>query len=59
MVVSLLGMLIIGLSFVSGLAIGAAITVTATMAASVTLLPALLGFARERVEVTRCMETNA
>ena len=52
-VVSLLGMLIIGLSFVSGLAIGAAITVTATMAASVTLLPALLGFARERVEVTR------
>ena len=51
-VISLLGMLLMGLAFVSGLGIGAAVTVAVTMAASVTLLPALLGFARERVEVT-------
>ncbi|HEX7166792.1 MAG TPA: MMPL family transporter, partial [Acidimicrobiales bacterium] len=52
-VISLLGMLIMNLAFVNGLAIGAAITVLFTMVASVTLLPALLGFTRERVEVTR------
>ena len=33
--------------------IGVAVTVLATMITSITLLPALLGFARERVEVTR------
>ena len=52
-VISLLGMLIIGLSFINGLAIGASITVAVTMVASLTLLPALLGFAGDRVEVTR------
>ena len=52
-VVSLLGMLLMGLAFVSGLGIGAATTVAVTMLASVTLLPALLGFAQHRVEVTR------
>jgi putative drug exporter of the RND superfamily len=52
-VISLLGMLIMQLSFVSGLAIGMAVVVTMTMVASLTLLPALLGFAGERVEVTR------
>ena len=52
-VVSLLGMLLIGLSFVSGLGIGASITVACTMVASVTLLPALLGFAGARIEITR------
>jgi RND superfamily putative drug exporter len=52
-VISLLGMLLMGVSFVRGLAIGAAIVVLVTMVASVTLLPALLGFARHRVEVTR------
>ena len=52
-VVSLLGMLLMGLAFVSGMGIGAATTVTVTMAASMTLLPALLGFAQHRVEVTR------
>ena len=52
-VISLLGMLIIGLSFITGLAIGAAVTVAVTMIASVTLLPALLGFVRDRIEVTR------
>ncbi len=52
-VVSLLGMLLIGLAFISGLGIGAASTVAITMLASVTLLPALLGMVGERVEVTR------
>jgi RND superfamily putative drug exporter len=52
-VVSLLGMLLIGLEFISGLGIGAATTVAVTMVASITLLPALLGFAGHRIEVTR------
>jgi RND superfamily putative drug exporter len=52
-VISLLGMFIMGLSFINGLATGAAVTVLVTMIASVTLLPALLGFAQRKVEVTR------
>ncbi len=52
-VISLLGMLLIGLSFVSGLGVAASITVLVTVIASTTLLPALLGFAKERVEITR------
>ena len=52
-VVSLLGMLLIGLEFISGLGIGAATTVAVTMIASVTLLPAFIGFAGHRIEVTR------
>ncbi|MDZ7732912.1 MAG: MMPL family transporter [Acidimicrobiia bacterium] len=52
-VISLAGMLLIGVPFVAGLGIGAALVVGVTMVASVTLLPALLGFAGHRVEVTR------
>jgi RND superfamily putative drug exporter len=52
-VISLLGMFIMGLPFVNGLATGAATTVLITMIASVTLLPAFLGFAQHRIEVTR------
>jgi RND superfamily putative drug exporter len=52
-VVSLLGMLLIGLAFISGLGIGAAATVAVTMVASVTLLPALLGAVGDRLEVTK------
>lgn len=52
-VISLLGMLLMRVSFMDGMAIGASITVLATMLASVTLLPALLGFAGERIETTR------
>jgi putative drug exporter of the RND superfamily len=51
-VVSLLGLLLIGLEFVAGLGMAAAITVAATMVASTTLLPALLGFAQMKVEMT-------
>ncbi|MEX0768711.1 MAG: MMPL family transporter, partial [Microthrixaceae bacterium] len=44
---------IMGVSFVSGLGIGAATVELVTMVVSITLLPALLGFAGERIEVTR------
>src|SRR5918999_1227667 len=44
-VISLLGILLMGFAFVEGLAIGGAATVAVTMIAAVTLLPALLGFA--------------
>ena len=52
-VISLLGMLLMGVNMVRGLGIGAAAVVLVTMIASLTLLPALLGFAGTRVEVTR------
>ena len=52
-VISLLGMVLMGLSFITGLAGAAAVVVFVTAVASLTLLPALLGFAGERVEVTR------
>ena len=52
-VISLLGMLLMGIDLVKGLGIGAAVVVIVTMGASLTLLPALLGFAGKRVEVTR------
>ncbi|HEY8729254.1 MAG TPA: efflux RND transporter permease subunit [Acidothermaceae bacterium] len=40
--IALLGLLALGVSFFNGMAIGAAVAVTLTMAASLTLLPALL-----------------
>ncbi len=52
-VISLLGMLLMGVSFISGLGIGGSVTVTVTMLASITLLPALLSFAGHRIFVTR------
>jgi len=52
-VVSLLGMLLIGLPFMTGMGIGASVAVLMTMLAAITLLPALLGFAGERIEMTR------
>ncbi len=52
-VISLLGMLLMGVNMVRGLGVGAAAVVMVTMLASLTLLPALLGFAGARVEVTR------
>ena len=52
-VISLLGMLLMGLRFISGLGIGASVTVLMTMISSVTLLPALLGLFHSRVEITR------
>jgi RND superfamily putative drug exporter len=52
-VISFLGMLVMGVSFIQGLAISCAVTVAMTVLASLTLLPALLGFAGARIEVTR------
>jgi putative drug exporter of the RND superfamily len=43
-VISLLGMFMMNLDFIRGVAISAALAVVMTMSASVTLLPALLGF---------------
>jgi putative drug exporter of the RND superfamily len=52
-VISLLGMLLMGVTFIQGLAVGAASVVAVTVAASLTLLPALIGFAGHRIERTR------
>ncbi len=52
-VISVLGMWLMGLKFIQGLATGASITVLAVLAATMTLLPALLGFAGNRVGITR------
>jgi RND superfamily putative drug exporter len=47
--IALLGMLVLNVSYISGLGIAAAITVLFTVAAATTLLPALLGFLGLRV----------
>jgi RND superfamily putative drug exporter len=47
--IALLGMFALGVSFLNGLAVAASIGVLFTMAASLTLLPALLGFMGPRV----------
>jgi RND superfamily putative drug exporter len=52
-VISILGMVVMQLSFVTGMAVAIATVVAATMLASLTLLPALLGFAGANIEVTR------
>jgi len=52
-VISLLGMLLIGVPFVAGLAVSASVTVALTVLASLTLLPALIGLAGNRIERTR------
>jgi len=47
--VALLGLFVLRLSFLNGLAIAAALTVVLTMATALTLLPAMLGFMKHRV----------
>ena len=49
-VISLMGLFLMGLTYLYGVALGAIIAVLVVMAASVTLLPALLGFARRRID---------
>ena len=51
-IVALLGLLTIGLSFVSGLAIGMTVAVAVMIVASVSLLPALLGMVGEKIDTT-------
>jgi RND superfamily putative drug exporter len=43
-VIALLGMFVLGMSFLNGMAIASATTVVATVLAAITLLPAMLGF---------------
>jgi putative drug exporter of the RND superfamily len=52
-VISLLGMLLMGIPLVAGVGLGASVTVLLTMISSLTLLPPLLALAQERIEVTR------
>jgi RND superfamily putative drug exporter len=52
-VISLLGILLMGFAFVQGLAVGAASAVLVTMLASVTLVPALLGFVGHKIDSLR------
>ena len=49
-VISLMGMFLIGIQFINGLATGAALAVLVTMIASVTLLPAILGFVGHKID---------
>jgi RND superfamily putative drug exporter len=48
-VVALLGMLVLGVTTLSGMAVGAAVTVAVTAAAATTLLPGLVGMLDRRV----------
>jgi putative drug exporter of the RND superfamily len=52
-IISLLGMLLLGVTFLYGVAVAAAIAVLMTMIASLTLLPALLTIAGRRVDRLR------
>jgi putative drug exporter of the RND superfamily len=52
-VISMMGLFLMGLTYLHGVAISAIVAVLVVMAASVTLLPALLGFARQRVNRLR------
>jgi len=49
-VISLLGLFLIGVSFIRGLAMGASLAVLFVMAAGVTLLPAVLGFVGHTID---------
>jgi len=51
-IVSLLGLTAVNLSFVRGIAIASVLAVLCMLAAAITLLPALLGFAHGRIDVT-------
>jgi putative drug exporter of the RND superfamily len=52
-VISLLGLFFLGVSYLRGVALSASLAVLVIMAASVTLLPALLGFTGRRVDRLR------
>jgi RND superfamily putative drug exporter len=52
-VISMLGLLLVGLGMLSGMGIGVSATVLATMLTSLTLLPALIALTAGRLEVTR------
>jgi RND superfamily putative drug exporter len=49
-VISLLGLFLMGVDFVNGMAVGTSATVAVVMLASITLLPAILGFAGRTID---------
>jgi RND superfamily putative drug exporter len=49
-VISLLGLLLMGFQFVQGIAVGAAAAVFVTMIAAITLMPAVLGFVGRNID---------
>ncbi len=49
-VISVLGLFLVGVSFIRGMAIGASLAVLFVMAAAVTLLPAILGFVGHTID---------
>jgi RND superfamily putative drug exporter len=51
-IISLLGLFLMGLAFARGLAIGAVVGVLLMMIASITLLPSLLAMVKHRIDVT-------
>jgi RND superfamily putative drug exporter len=58
-VIALLGMLLLGVSFLNGPAFASAAAVGLTMLSSLTLLPALLGFFGHRVKVPAALSADA
>ncbi|HEV2311325.1 MAG TPA: MMPL family transporter, partial [Acidimicrobiia bacterium] len=48
--ISVLGLYLMGVSFVQGLAVGTSLTVALVMLAAITLLPAVLGFAGRKID---------
>jgi RND superfamily putative drug exporter len=48
--ISVLGLYLMGIAFVQGLAVGTSLTVALVMLASITLLPAVLGFAGRNID---------
>lgn len=57
-VISLLGMVLININFIQGLGIGAATVVAVTMLASITLLPAILGFVGKNIDRLRITRSS-
>src|SRR3984893_18346176 len=49
-VISILGLFLMGVDFMQGLAVGTSLTVAIVMLASITLLPAILGFAGRTID---------
>jgi RND superfamily putative drug exporter len=52
-VISLLGMLLMNVSFIQGLGLASAIVVAITMLAAITLLPAILGFVGTKIDTLK------
>ena len=58
-IIALLGLLLLGLNFLQGVAVGAALSVLLTMAAALTLLPAFLRIAGARINGKRARKRIA